>query len=232
MRDNALPDSGVRILLVEDDAGIARFIHRGLEANGYSVEWQTLGRHARQRLASGVFEAAILDLGLPDADGRDLCREARAQGIDLPICMLTARAALEDKLEGFRCGADDYLSKPFAMDELLARLSVMVRRGSGRPKQRLVVGELAFDPAARRAAVKGEPLDLSRREFDLLACLVRRAGEVVTRSNLLDEVWGDRSEVTENTVDVYIGYLRRHLAQCTEPPRIETVRGIGFVLRP
>ena len=93
------------------------------------------------------------------------------------------------------------------------------------------MGELAIDPAARRAAVKGEPLDLSRREFDLLACLVRRAGEVVSRSNLLDEVWGDRSEVTENTVDVYIGYLRRHLARCSEPPRIETVRGIGFVMR-
>lgn len=231
MRDHAPPYRGVKILLVEDDAGIARFVQRGLEANGYSVEWQTLGRRARPRLASGLFDAAILDLGLPDADGRDLCREARGGGHDLPILMLTARTELEDKLEGFRCGADDYLPKPFAMDELLARLAVMVHRGGTRSQQRLVFGELAIDLAARRAAVGGELLGLSRREFDLLACLARGSGSVMSRSALLDEVWGDGAERTENTVDVYIGYLRRHLARCVDPPRIETVRGIGFALR-
>lgn len=231
MRDAAIADRGLNILLVEDDAGIGRFIHRGLEAQGYTVEWQTLGRRARPRLASGLFDAAILDLGLPDADGAELCRELRASGNDLPICMLTARAELEDKLEGFRCGADDYLTKPFAMDELLARLSVMIFRGAARGRTRITVGDLVIDQAGRSAAVAGEPLALSRREFDLLYYLARHAGTVVSRSQLLDEVWGSSTEVTENTVDVYVGYIRRHLARCANPPRIDTVRGVGFVLR-
>ncbi len=231
MRDAAPADRGLNILLVEDDAGIGRFIHRGLEAQGYKVEWQTLGRRARPRLASGMFDAAILDLGLPDADGADLCREARASGIDLPICMLTARAELEDKLEGFRCGADDYLTKPFAMDELLARLSVMIFRGAARNRARIVVGELVVDLAGRSALAGGEPLALSRREFDLLHCLAQHAGTVVTRSQLLDEVWGDNADVTANAVDVYVGYVRRQLARFKGAPRIETIRGVGFVLR-
>jgi DNA-binding response OmpR family regulator len=231
VRDTAPADHGLKILLVEDDAAIARFIQRGLAAHGYAVEWQTLGARARPRLASGQFAAAILDLGLPDADGRDLCREARAAGAEVPICMLTARAELEDKLAGFACGADDYLTKPFAMDELLARLAVMIHRGAGRPAARITLGALVIDPAGRSAVLAGERLDLSRREFDLLHVLARQAGEVATRTQLLDEVWHGKSEITENTVDVYIGYLRRHLARSAAAPRIETVRGIGFVLR-
>ncbi|MGY6550645.1 MAG: response regulator transcription factor [Erythrobacter sp.] len=231
MRDFSPADRGLNILLVEDDAGIARFIRRGLEAHGYEVEWQTLGARARPRLASGLFDAAILDLGLPDADGAQLCREARAAGVDLPIFMLTARAELADKLEGFRCGADDYLTKPFAMDELLVRLSVMIMRKGPRHPARLIVGELVIDPAGRSAAVAGNLLDLSRREFDLLHYLAQHAGEVAPRTRLLDEVWGGGAEITPNTVDVYVGYLRRHLAQYAGAPRLETVRGIGFVLR-
>lgn len=231
MRDAAAADRGLNILLVEDDAGIGRVIHRALEAQGYKVEWQTLGRRARPRLASGLFDAAILDLGLPDADGAELCREMRANGIDLPVCMLTARAELEDKLEGFRCGADDYLTKPFSMEELLARLSVMIFRGAARNRTRIAVGELIIDLAGRGVTIAGEPLALSRREFDLLYCLARHAGQVVVRPQLLDEVWGEREDVTENTVDVYVGYLRRHLARSPLAPRLETVRGVGFVLR-
>lgn len=231
MRDIALADRGLKILLVEDDAGIGRFIHKGLVADGYDVEWQTLGRRARPRLVSGAFDAAILDLGLPDADGGELCREIRAKGIDLPVCILTARAELEDKLEGFRCGADDYLTKPFAMDELLARLSVMIFRGAARNRGKIVVGELTVDQAGRSVSVAGELLDLSRREFDLLYFLARNAGEVTTRSQLLDEVWGKNADVTENAVDVYVGYLRRALARWDAAPRIETIRGVGFVLR-
>jgi DNA-binding response OmpR family regulator len=231
VRDIAPADRGLKILLVEDDAGIGRFIHRGLAAHGYEVEWQTLGRRARPRLASGAFDAAILDLGLPDADGGELCREIRAKGINLPVCILTARAELEDKLEGFRCGADDYLTKPFAMDELLARLSVMIFRGAARNRGKIVVGELTVDQAGRSASVAGEPLDLSRREFDLLYFLARNAGQVATRSQLLDEVWGKDADITENAVDVYVGYLRRALARWDIAPRIETIRGVGFVLR-
>jgi DNA-binding response OmpR family regulator len=231
VRDTAPADRGLKILLVEDDAAIARFIQRGLTAKGYQVEWQTLGARARPRLVSGQFAAAILDLGLPDADGSDLCREARADGATVPICMLTARAELEDKLAGFACGADDYLTKPFAMDELLARLAVMIHRAAARPVTRITLGVLVIDPAGRSAELAGERLDLSRREFDLLHALARKEAEVATRAQLLDDVWGDKSEVTENTVDVYIGYLRRQLARSPAAPRIETVRGIGFVLR-
>lgn len=231
MRDAAPADRGLNILLVEDDAAIGRFLHRGLEAQGFAVEWQTTGRRARPRLVSGRFDAAILDLGLPDADGAQLCREVRALGIDLPICMLTARDQLEDKLEGFRCGADDYLTKPFSFEELLARLAVMVARGGARVPRRIAVGALVVDLAGRSVTVGGERLVPSRREFDLLTCLARNAGTVVPRARLLDEVWGDGRDVAANTVDVYVGYLRRLLAEYPESPRIETVRGVGFLLR-
>lgn len=145
--------------------------------------WRT-----RLRLTSGLFDAAILDLGLPNADGAELCREARANGVDLPICMLTARTAMEDKLEGFRCGADDYVTKPFSMDELLARLSVMIFRGAARNPGRITVGELVLDLLGRSVLVGGTRLTFSRRKFDLLHFLARQAGKVVTRAQLLDEV--------------------------------------------
>lgn len=231
MRDIAAADRGLKILLVEDDAAIARFIQRALAAEGYGVEWQTLAARARPRLASGQFAAAILDLGLPDGDGRDLCREARAAGADVPICMLTARTELDDKLTGFACGADDYLTKPFAIEELLARLAVMIHRAPVRAPQRITLGALVIDAAGRSAILAGEPLELSRREFDLLLALARQPGEVIARARLLDSVWGDKADITENTVDVYIGYLRRQLVRTPAAPRLETVRGIGFVLR-
>ncbi|WP_420145860.1 response regulator transcription factor [Sphingobium sp.] len=189
--------AGVRILLVEDDPSIGRFVHRGL----------------------------------PDAAGADLCREARAKGNDLPICMLTARAELEDRLEGFRCGADDYLTKPFSFEELLARLHVMIRRSAAQAQDRLVLDELVVDMRSRSACIGNAMLTLGRREFDLLHCLIRQAGQVVTRGQILDEVWGRDADVTENAVDVYVGYLRRHLAAHDGAPELSTVRGVGFLLR-
>ncbi|KAA9020219.1 MULTISPECIES: response regulator transcription factor [Sphingobium] len=231
MRVAQAAGAGLRILLVEDDPGIGRFVHRGLTAEGYAVEWQTLGRRAQSRLASGQFHAAILDLGLPDADGADLCREARAKGNDLPICMLTARAELEDRLDGFRCGADDYLTKPFSFDELLARLNVMIRRSAVQSQDRIVLDGLVVDVRGRAARVEEVSLPLSRREFDLLHCLARQAGQVVTRGQILDEVWGQDAEVTENAVDVYVGYLRKHLIRHDGAPDLSTVRGVGFLLR-
>lgn len=221
----------MNILLVEDDPGIGRFVHRGLTAEGYAVEWQTSGKRARGRFGSGLFHAAILDLGLPDMDGADLCRELRLEGIDLPICMLTARASLDEKLEGFRCGADDYLAKPFSFEELLARIAVMIRRSDARASERIAVGALALDVRGRAARVGGQALDLTRREFDVLLCLARRAGSVVTRGEILDLAWGADAEVTENTVDVYVGYLRRRLAAHADAPVLATMRGVGFALR-
>lgn len=230
MRVAEAAGAGLRILLVEDDPGIGRFVHRGLTAEGYAVEWQTLGRRAQSRLASGQFHVAILDLGLPDADGADLCREARAQGNDIPICILTARTELEDRLDGFRCGADDYLTKPFSFEELLARLNVMIRRGVARSQDRIVLDDMVIDLRSRSARVGEALLRLSRREFDLLHCLARQAGHVVTRGHILDEVWGRDAEVTENAVDVYVGYLRRHFAGHEGAPDLSTVRGVGFLL--
>lgn len=231
MRVAEAAGAGLRILLVEDDPGIGRFVHRGLTAEGYAVEWQTLGRRGQARLASGQFHAAILDLGLPDADGADLCREARARGNDLPICMLTARAELEDRLDGFRCGADDYLTKPFSFEELLARLNVMLRRSVAQSQDRIMLDALVIDLRSRSARVDDMSLPLSRREFDLLHCLARQAGQVVTRGQILDEVWGQDAEVTENAVDVYVGYLRKHLIRHDGAPDLSTVRGVGFLLR-
>lgn len=219
----------MNILLIEDDPGIGRFLTRGLAAEGFAVEWLQAGKTAPERLRTNAFAAMILDLGLPDVDGAELCCALRRDGIDTPILMLTARDSLEDKLDGFRCGADDYVSKPFAFEELLARLNVMARRG-GRPGQTLTAGALRIDLDARAAVVGEVPLALSRREFDVLACLARSPGEVVARREILDRVWGPAAEVNENSVDVYIGYLRRRLAGLPAAPAIRTARGVGFRL--
>lgn len=218
------------ILLVEDDPGIGRFIHRGLTAEGYGVEWERSGRRALTRLSSGLFQAAILDLGLPDMDGTDLCRELRRDGIDLPVCMLTARANLDDKLEGFRCGADDYLTKPFSFEELLARLAVMLRRSDTRSQERLQIGTLMLDIKARTAKIDGKAMELTPREFDLLQCLARKAGQAVSRGEILDNAWGADADVTENAVDVYMGYLRKRFSQHRSAPVLATIRGVGFSL--
>jgi DNA-binding response OmpR family regulator len=144
--------------------------------------------------------------------------------------MLTARETLNDKLDGFRSGADDYLSKPFAFEELLARLRVLVRRGEALSEQIVIVGALRIDLRGRQAECGGVRLALTARKFDVLACMARRPGEVVSREEFLDQVWGDETQLTENTVDVYVGYLRRQLAGLPGAPRIETVRGVGFRL--
>ena len=219
----------MNILLIEDDPGIGRFVSRGLTAEGYVVEWLQAGRTAPERLRTNGFDAAILDIGLPDIDGMELCSALRRDGIETPVLMLTARDALEDKLDGFRCGADDYLAKPFAFEELLARLNVLARRGARRGEG-LAAGDLHLDLGRRSARVGDEPLQLSRREFEVLAALARRPGVAQTRQEILDEAWGPGADVAENTVDVYVGYLRRRLAAAPGAPRIESVRTIGFRL--
>jgi DNA-binding response OmpR family regulator len=220
----------MRVLLVEDDLGIGRLLARGLSAEGYAVEWHQSGEPGLSSLTGGGFAAAILDLGLPDIDGNELCRRARAAGVATPVCMLTARTTLDDKLSGFASGADDYLCKPFAFEELLARLNVMTRRGGGDART-LSVGALALDPIARTVAIDGAPLTLSPREFAVLRCLVEHAGLAVSRELILDTVWGAEAAVTENSVDVYVGYLRRRLIDHPAAPSLLTVRGVGFAIR-
>jgi len=218
----------MNILLVEDDPGIGRFVSRGLAAEGYAVEWLQAGGDAQNRLRTSAFAAAIVDLGLPDIDGMDLCGALRRAGLDTPILMLTARDSLEDRLEGFRRGADDYLCKPFAFEELLARLRAIVRRGGS--GESLVVGDLRIDPRARAVSFAGAPVVLSPREYGVLLCLARASPESVGRQDILDQVWGDTADITENTVDVYIGYLRRRFTGPDGALKIETVRGFGFRL--
>lgn len=218
----------MNILLVEDDPGIERFIRRGLAAEGFTVRWARTAAEGRALLAGPGFAAAILDLGLPDMDGVDLCSRVRRDGVTTPILMLTARGGLEDKLEGFQSGADDYLSKPFAFEELVARLKVLVRRG--RPSRPVLFADLQLDPNTRTCRIGDRSAVLPAREFDVLACLATAAGGAVTRETILEHAWGPASSVADNTVDVYVGYVRRRLKQLGDAPRIETVRGVGFRL--
>lgn len=224
-------DDSPRILLVEDDAGIARVVRRGLANHGLQVDWLRGAGGAVERLAGGSYAALVLDLMLPDGDGYRVCRELRQREVAIPVCMLTARDALDDKLEGFDAGADDYLTKPFAIDELAARLRVLIRRGARALPARIEVGDLLIDRPAREARVGGAELLLTPREFDILAFLALRAGQSVARESLLDAVWQADRAVTPNSVDVYIGYLRKKLAAAESTLRIEAVRGIGFKLR-
>ncbi len=219
----------MNILLVEDDPGIGRFVSRGLTAEGYAVHWLHTGREACDMLKQTAFAAAILDLGLPDIDGTALCSDVRRHGVETPVLMLTARDALEDKLDGFRCGADDYLTKPFAFEELVARLKALTRRRS-QGGEVLAYGDLRVDLGARTVFVGPTPVPLSRREFEVLVCLLRRVDAPVSREAILDQAWGPGTGVAGNTVDVYVGYLRRHLSGFAGAPTIETVRGVGFRL--
>ncbi len=222
----------MRILLVEDDAGIGRFVSRGLTARGYEVAWEREARDVPAMLHSGGFAAALIDVGLPDRDGMALCRALREDGLRVPILMLTARGTLQDRLDGFDSGADDYLPKPFAFEELVARLAAIVRRGAQATPPLLRYANMALDPIARSALVDDQPLALSRREFDLLQQLVMANGSTVARAALAVAVWGIDARISDNALDVYVGYLRRRLNDVRGAPVIETLRGRGFRLAP
>lgn len=219
----------MNVLLIEDDAGIGRFVSRGLTARGYRVAWERDGSRAVALLSGGAFTAVLLDLGLPDGDGLELARSLRRAGNGVPILMLTARGALQDRLDGFNAGADDYLPKPFAFDELLARLAVLVRRGAPPAISQPRFGTLVLDPLRHAASVGDRPLPLSRREFALVAALVAHGGAVVSRADLTQAVWG-AEPVSDNALDVYVGYVRRRLAELDGAPTLATVRGVGFRL--
>lgn len=221
----------MKILLVEDDTGIGRVVCNGLRAHAFDVEWLRDGNTAIAELSSNGYCAAILDLMLPDSDGYDLCRKLRERGFETPVIMLTARDSLEDRLEGFRAGADDYLTKPFSIDELIARIRALLKRSAKLEHEtRISYRGLEIDLLAHQACNGREILDLTQREFDVLACLARNAGHVVSRDRLLQIAWGDNADVTANTVDVYVGYLRRKLTETGDTPSISTVRGVGFKL--
>ncbi len=219
----------MRILVVEDELKMARAIRRGLEQEGYAVDAVADGSDAVHRGLYEEYDAIVLDVMLPGIDGFAVCRELRAKGRWAPVLMLTARDGVEDRIRGLDAGADDYLVKPFSFGELLARLRALVRRGAGERPATMEVDDVALDPATHRVTRSGEPVDVSAREFALLEFLMRHAGEVVSRTRILEHVWDVNYDGFSNVVDVYVGYLRRKLDVPGENGSfIRTVRGVGY----
>jgi two-component system response regulator MprA len=219
-----------RVLVVEDDTDIAGVLRRSLDKEGYDVRVAGDGEAAIDQAGDFAPDAVVLDLGLPKLDGVEVCRRLRTEG-DVPILILTARDALDSRVEGLDSGADDYLVKPFEREELLARLRALLRRRPPRGSAYVVAGDLRLNPATREAFRGERQLELTTREFELLEHLMRNERIVVSRQSLLDEVWGYHPFAETNTVDVFISNLRRKLEEGGEPRVLHTVRGAGYVLR-
>jgi DNA-binding response OmpR family regulator len=221
----------VRVLVVEDDAGMRDMLRRGLEEELFRVEAVGDGREAEPRAVEGAFDAIVLDVILPDLDGFTLCRRLRAQRVDTPILLLTGRAALDDRVRGLDAGADDFLSKPFAFRELLARLRALTRRGRTRHLQSvLTYGPIALDQHTHSVRLLGEALNLTATEYRLLEYFLLRAEAFVTRDELAQHVWGDPADRESNVIDVYISHLRKKLKPAGAP-LLHTVRRLGYTLR-
>jgi two-component system response regulator MprA len=212
------------ILVVDDDAPIRRMLDRTLSAEGYAVETVADGGEALAAVERSTPDLVVLDVGLPGVDGLAVSQRLRAKGLSVPVLLLTARDSVPDRVAGLDAGADDYLVKPFATEELLARVRALLRRGKA-PEELLAFGDLTLDPATRAAQRGGATLALSEREADLLALLVRNARRVVPREQAIAEIW--QGDATENVVDRYVSNLRRKLG---DPPLIDTVRGVGFII--
>jgi two-component system, OmpR family, response regulator len=221
----------VKLLVVEDDTRMAGLLRRGLAHEGWAVDVVTDATDARHAVESTPFDAIVCDVGLPGPQsGLDWCRWLRAEGHWTPVLMLTARTGVSDRIAGLDCGADDYLGKPFAFGELTARLRALLRRGETERPTRLTNGDLMLDPAQHRAYWRAQPVDLSPREFALLDYFMRRPGDVLRRTEILDHVWDYAYDGTSNVVDVYVRYLRQRLGEAGCPEMIETLRGVGYRL--
>ncbi|MBX2854089.1 MAG: response regulator transcription factor [Rhodobacteraceae bacterium] len=214
-----------RLLLVEDDTGVGRLLERGLAGEGYAVTW--VRDLASAKSAENGFDLVVLDRMLPDGDGASFCTELAERGSPAAVLMLTARDALEDKLSGYTAGADDYLTKPFEFDELLARLNALARRVG---HAGAVSVEAVLDEKQRSLTLSGQTVRFTKREWPLFQHLYAHAGEAQSREELIRDVWGGEGAVSENNVDVYVGYLRRKLTQANVAIRIDAVRGVGYVL--
>ena len=215
-----------RILIAEDESRIASFLEKGLRANGFATEVASNGEEAIYRARSGKFDLLILDIGLPRKDGFEVLRELRAAGGRLPVLILTARDSVSDTVAGLEGGADDYITKPFRFEELLARVRVRLRGERAAEPTVLRVGDASLDLRTRQAVVADKVLDLSAREFALAEVFFRHPGQVLSREQLLSHVWGYDFDPGSNVVDVYVGYLRRKLGKA----RISSIRGMGYRL--
>jgi two-component system response regulator QseB len=216
----------MRLLLVEDDPMIGAAPQQGQRGEGYAVDWMRDGREADAAVRAAHYDLVLLDLGLPHRDGLQLLRDWRSRGRDLPVLIITARDAKSDRIAGLDAGADDYLVKPFDLDELCARIRAVTRRRGGRAESTLKVGDLAIDTVAKRASWKGREVALSAREYALLEALANRPGAHLTRTQLEERLYGWDEEIASNAVEVHIHALRRKL----DPALIRTVRGLGYTL--
>ncbi|MBI2960206.1 MAG: response regulator [Betaproteobacteria bacterium] len=214
----------MRVLVVEDDPMIGRAVVAGLRHGGYAVDWVRDGGEAALAIANGVYELALLDLGLPRRDGLEILKNVRRGGGKLPILIITARDSVADRIAGLDAGADDYLVKPFNLEELLARVRAVLRRHEGRGCPEMTYGALTVDPVGHRVFFQGAEVDLSAREFAVLEALMKEPGAVVSRERLEDAVYGWGEEVESNSIEVHLHHLRRKL----KPQLIRNVRGVGY----
>lgn len=224
--------AGPVVLLVDDDPAIRRAVAAGLELEGFSVVPASGGRAALEAATRVNPAVILLDLNMPDLDGLEVLRRLRSAGDQVPVCVLSARDEVDDRVAGLQAGADDYVVKPFALEEVVARLHALLRRRPAGADEALVVGDIRLDPRARVVRRGERELELTRREFDLLALFLRHPGDILDRKRLHEEVWGYTFDPGTNVADVFVGYVRRKLEQDGEPRVLHTVRGVGFVLRP
>lgn len=221
-----------RLLLIEDEPNLARFVQLELEHEGFQVTVSFDGREGHQRASSEEWDIILLDIMLPGINGIEICRRLRGQQIKTPIIMLTARDTVLDRVAGLDSGADDYIAKPFAIEELLARMRALFRRiedDDADHEEIIVLHDLNVNTMSRSVSLKGKEIDLTKREFDLLETLLRHKNEVMTRERLLNEVWGYGAQIETNVVDVYIRYLRQKLDD--HHHLIQTVRGVGYIMK-
>ena len=224
-----------RILIIEDEEKMARMIARVLREEGYVAETAGDGRAGLSRALDDSFDLLVVDWMLPERSGVQIVRGLRAAEVNTPVLMLTARGQVEDRVEGLDAGADDYLAKPFALPELLARVRALTRRSMGGAvtvEAAIRAGDVTLDPSRHVVRLRGETVELTAKEFALLATLMQRPGQVFSRSVLLDTVWGVPGEVSTSVVELYVSYLRRKLDRKGEPSRIRTVRGVGYTFEP
>ena len=222
----------MKILVVDDERAVRESLRRALELEGYEIELAADGREALDRLeAEAQPDALILDVLMPGADGLQVCRELRRSGSRLPILMLTARDAVENRVAGLDAGADDYVTKPFALEELLARVRALLRRTADGAGETLRFADLELNPGTREVHRGGDPIELTRTEFSLLELFLLNPRQVLTRSIIFERVWGYDFGFASNSLDVYIGYLRRKTEARGKPRLIQTVRGVGYALR-
>ena len=222
----------MKVLVVDDERAVRDSLRRALELEGYEVELAVDGADALLRLeANGQPDAVILDVLMPGVDGLEVCRRIRGKGNGVPVLMLTARTEVESRVAGLDAGADDYLPKPFALEELLARLRALLRRVTPGAEEILRFADLELNPSTREVSRAGETIELTRTEFNLLELFLRNPRQVLTRSVIFERVWGYDFGFASNSLDVYVGYLRRKTEQDGRPRLIQTVRGVGYALR-